>query len=89
MAYLIRKKSKDNVYIYLRNSTRANGRVQHEYIFSFGKMPDALDFLYSVSNGDTPFPLKLHEKGYEMKDVMEWIMTLETKRTATGRNFEV
>lgn len=87
--YLIRKRSKGNTYIYLRKSNRENGKVNHVYIYSFGKMPAALDHLYSIVNDDTPFPTVLKKEGYDIQNILEWIMTLETKRTKNGRDFNL
>lgn len=89
LGYLIRKKSKGNTYIYLRTSNRNNGVIEHEYIYSFGKMPIALNHLYSIVNDEIPFPCKLKEKGYEIRHLLDWIMTLETQKTMTGRDFSL
>ncbi len=85
--YLIRKKRKGNTYIYLRKSKRENGIVKHEYVYSFGKMPSALDHLYEIINDQSPFPHELKEEGYEIDNILEWIMTLETQKTKSGRDF--
>lgn len=87
--YLIRKKSKGNTYIYLRKSSRENGKVNHDYIYSFGKMPAALDHLYSIVNDNSPFPTALKNEGYDIQNILEWIMTLETKQTKNGRDFNL
>lgn len=89
LGYLIRKKSKGNTYIYLRTSKRESGVVQHEYIYSFGKMPNALNHLYSILNDEISFPDELKRRGYEIKHVLDWVMTLETKKTTTGRDFSI
>lgn len=89
LGYLIRKKSKGNTYIYLRRSKRENGIVKHEYIYSFGKMPSALNHLYSIANSEIDFPVELKQNGYEINHVFDWIMTLETERTIHGRDFSL
>lgn len=87
--YLIRKKSKGSTYIYLRKSKREDGKVNHNYIYSFGKMPAALDHLYSIINDKNPFPSKLKNEGYDIENILEWIMTLETNKTKNGRDFNL
>lgn len=89
LGYLIRKKSKGKTYIYLRTSKREQGVIKHEYIYSFGKMPNALNHLYSIANNELPFPDELKRKGCEIKHILDWIMTLETQRTTTGREFNI
>lgn len=85
--YLTRKRKKGRIYIYLRKSKRENGVVKHEYIYSFGKMPAALDYLYEIVNAKKPFPDELKDEGYEIDNILEWIMTLETQKTKSGRDF--
>ncbi|WP_186672941.1 hypothetical protein [Sporosarcina sp. BP05] len=69
--YLTRKKSKGNTYIYLRKSKRVEGEIKHDYIYSFGKMPAALNHMYSIVNDEIPFPSKLD--GYDIKQIFDWI----------------
>lgn len=83
--YLTKKKSKGNTYIYLRISKRVEGKVKHDYIYSFGKMPTALNHMYSIINEEIPFPSEL--KDYDIKHIMDWIWTIETGKTKNGREF--
>lgn len=89
IGYLIRKKSKGNTYIYLRQSKREGGEIKHDYIYSFGKMPAALDHLYSIVNEEIPFPNNLKSEGYDIQNVLDWIMTLEIQQTKNGRDFSL
>ena len=85
--YLSRKKRNNITYIYLRRSYRENGKIKHQYIYAFGKMPIALDNLYAITNNEQPFPLELEQAGFDISNVMDWIMTLETQITPYGRAF--
>lgn len=86
--YLTKKRVSDRVYIYLRKSLRVNGKVNHEYIYSFGSLPGALKKMYEIMESPNNFPAKLSDAGYELGDLLEWIMTLETRVTSNGRCFD-
>lgn len=85
--HLTRKKSRGQIYIYLRQSIREGKKTTNKNIYSFGKMPGALEFLYEVRDNYDLFPKELLEKGYTLNDLDEWILTLETQVTGTGRDF--
>lgn len=87
--YLIRKKSKGNWYIYLRRSNRIEGIVKHTYIYSFGKMPMALNKLYAILNNEQELPMELIEEGYTINHIIDWIITIETGVTKSGKPFEL
>ena len=86
--YLIRKKSKGNWYIYLRRSNRIEGIVKHTYIYSFGKMPMALDKLYAILNNQQELPTELLEEGYTINHILDWIITIEAGITKNGKSFQ-
>lgn len=85
--HLTRKKSRGHIYIYLRESFRVGKKTTNKNIYSFGKMPGALEFLYTVRDNYDLFPKELLDKGYNYDDLDEWILTLETQVTGTGRDF--
>lgn len=86
--YLSKKKSNGNTYIYLRRSYRENNKVKHEYIFSFGTTSNALEKMYWYRDHPEQFPKQLKDRGYGLGDLYDWIMTMETKVTSTGKKFE-
>ena len=86
--YLSKKKSNGNTYIYLRRSYREDNKVKHEYIYSFGSMPNALEKMFWLRDNPEQFPKELKERGYNLMDLDNWIMTIETRVTSTGRVFE-
>lgn len=89
IGYLTKKKSNGAFYIYLRRSYRKQNKVNHEYIFSFGKMPNALEHMYWIRDNPEKFPTELIERHFNLDDLQEWILTIETGVTSTGRNFGV
>ncbi|GAF66422.1 hypothetical protein BTS2_3323 [Bacillus sp. TS-2] len=89
VGYLSKKISKGKTYIYLRKSYREGKEVKNEYLYSFGPMPHALEKMYSIRGNPDTFPKELTNQDYDLLDLNEWILTLETKLTSTGRSFEV
>jgi len=87
--HLTRKKARGSIYIYLRESFRKGEKVTNKNIYSFGKMPEALESLYSFREDYSSFPSELLEEGYNLDDLDEWILTLETQVTGTGRDFKL
>lgn len=87
--YLSKKKSNGKIYIYLRRSYRENEQIKHEYIHGFGAMPDALENLYLLRENPENFPSELSKQNFDLADLNEWILTLETQVTSTGREFNL
>ena len=87
--YICRKRAKERTYIYLRRSYRENNKVKHEYVYSFGPMPDALEKMYWLRDNPEEFPEELKQRHFDLVDLYDWIMTMETKVTPTGRIFEI
>ncbi|WP_281203325.1 hypothetical protein [Cytobacillus kochii] len=86
--YLTKKVSKGRTYIYLRKSYRVDKKIKHKYLYSFGVMPEALEKMYKIRDNPQTFPKDLIDKGFELRDLYDWILTIETKVTSTGRRFE-
>lgn len=87
VGYLSQKKSNGKVYIYLRKSYREENKVKHEYIYSFGAMPNALEKMYTLRENPEDFPQDLRGRNYNLDDLDDWIMTIETRKTSRGRDF--
>ena len=51
-------------------------------------MPEALEKMYKIRDNPQTFPKDLIDKGFELRDLYDWILTIETKVTSTGRRFE-
>lgn len=89
VGYLTRKKAKDHTYIYLRKTFQEGGRVKNKNIYSFGRMPRALEEMYKLREEPENFPDELIKAGYNLDDLDEWIMTIETQITSSGRPFNL
>lgn len=93
IGFLTKNKARGHTYIYLRKSkqVRENGKeyIKKTNLFSFGKMPQALNLMYEWEQNPELFPQELKEQGYDLADLREWILTLETKVTSTGKKFEI
>lgn len=87
--YLTKKHAKGKVYLYLRRSYREKLKIQHEYIHSFGAMPKALEKMYWLRDNPESFPICLIKKGFDLTDLDNWILTVETNVTSTGREFKI
>ncbi|MBW7651333.1 hypothetical protein [Anoxybacillus sp. ST4] len=90
MAYLSQVKSNGRQYIYLciyvgsqEYSTRKERRV-----YSFGEARRALIRMKRWKRKFSEFPRELLDLGCGMKELEEWIQTLETGITKTGRYFQ-
>ncbi|KIQ93618.1 hypothetical protein LH47_02299 [Anoxybacillus thermarum] len=89
MAYLSQVKSNGKQYIYLcmyvgtqQYSTRKERRV-----YSFGESKKALIRMKRWKRKFSEFPRELLDLGCGMKELEEWIQTIETGVTKTGRKF--
>ncbi|AXM89719.1 hypothetical protein B379_11520 [Anoxybacillus ayderensis G10] len=87
--YLSQVKSNGKQYIYLcvytgaqQYSTRKERRV-----YSFGEAKKALIRMKRWKRKFSEFPSELRDLGCGMKDLEEWIQTIETGVTKTGRKF--
>ncbi|TKI45566.1 hypothetical protein [Bacillus mycoides] len=79
-------RSKGNLYVYLAKGIRIDGKKKTITIYSFGKILEALEKLYSWrENFEEMFPEELIELGYYYDDLDEWILTLETGYSKRGR----
>lgn len=89
VGYLSKKKVSNKTYIYIRKSFRENKKIKHEYIYSFGSMPGALEKMYWLRDHPELFPNELADRGFDFSDLYDWILTMETGVTSTGRDFNI
>jgi hypothetical protein len=87
--YLTRKKAKGQVYIYLRKTFSEGNKIRNQNIYSFGRMPGALESMYQLRENPDSFPEELLKAGYNLDDLDEWILTIETQVTSSGRSFKL
>jgi hypothetical protein len=84
--FLKNVKSKGKVYIYL--CAYNNLDQDKKILFSFGRIDKAKKDLHNWKNDFSQFPLVLSELGCTRGDLIEWIKTIETGITKTGKNFK-
>ncbi|NRD81065.1 hypothetical protein HPT25_27620 [Bacillus sp. BRMEA1] len=82
--------SKGHLYVYLAKGIKENGKKKTITTFGFGKMPLALEKLYSWRNEyETKFPQQLMDMGYNWNDLHDWILSIETGYSKTGRKLKI
>lgn len=87
--YLTRRKARGHTYIYLKKSKREGKKIKELNLYSFGKMPEAIERMYEIREKPEIFPDELKNLGFNLDHLDEWILTIETKTTSSGRPFDV
>lgn len=81
--------SKGNQYIYLYtycNQEEISSGKQS--IYGFGRKEQAIKKMRSWRNDFSQFPKELIEFGCTREDLIDWIRTMETGVTKTGKKFK-
>lgn len=86
MAFLSQIKSKGRRYIYLTEYVSGYNKGKGMHIYSFGTRDKALSDMRKWQKDFNTFPQYLLEKGYDKVDLYEWIQTLETGVSKTGKS---
>lgn len=90
--YLKTMTAKGNKYIYLycySNEIREeNPRNKEKRLYSFGRNDIALVRLKSWKKDFSSFPDDLKSLGCTKRDLIDWLRTLETGITKTGKRFK-
>ena|SRR5690625_5152041 len=73
----------------VKNETTGDRVVKKELLFSFGNYETSLENMRFWRENPAEFPEKLKKLGYDLNDLDDWILTLETKVTKTGRKFNI
>jgi hypothetical protein len=91
MAYLSQVKSNGKQYIYLCMyvGTQKYSTRKEQHVYSFGEARKALIRMKRWQRRFTEFPQELLDFGCGKKELEQWIRTLETGITPTGRRFKV
>ncbi|CAM3880707.1 hypothetical protein GCM10009865_54930 [Aeromicrobium ponti] len=87
--YLVKQKAKGKVYLMLKKTYRQGNKVSSQSLYSFGAMPDALEKMYWLRENPEEFPKELKEKGFDLADLYDWILTIETRQKKNGKPFDV
>jgi hypothetical protein len=90
--YLSTVKAKGNQYIYLCGYSRERKGSHYsknvETLFRFGRKEVAILKMYSWKENFSSFPVELKNIGCGRLDLEDWIKTLETGVTKTGKQFK-
>ncbi|QWH64111.1 hypothetical protein EXW39_28945 (plasmid) [Bacillus mycoides] len=71
--------AKEKRYVYLAVSEKRNKRVNTHILYKFGPMEKALESMYEMRDDfENNFPIELKEKGYDWRDINDWILSIET-----------
>lgn len=79
-------KSKGNVYIYLCAYSSLD--QDKKILFSFGRIDKAIRSMRQWKNNFRELPEELSKMGCCREDLLDWIRTLETGVTKTGKKFK-
>ena len=84
--YLKFVKSKGHLYIYLHG--RLQGEKVKKHLFKFGRSECALENLYCMREANR-LPNELAKMGFTFDDLDQWILTIETRVTPTGKKINI
>jgi hypothetical protein len=76
-------KAKGNIYVYL--CSYDSQEQDKKFLYGFGRLDKALKEMYRWKDNFFCFPISLLELGCKREDLLDWIKTLETGITKTGR----
>lgn len=82
--FISQKRAKGNLYIYLFEYSNT-GTYNTQSLYGFGRKEIALNNMRKWRKDFSLFPKELIEFGCTRKDLNEWIKTLETGVTKTGK----
>lgn len=87
LGYLSQVKVKGKRYIYLKEyQGKKNGKITEPRIYAFGHRSIALQRMKEWQKDFSTFPEYLKKLGYDENDLQDWINTLETGVSKTGRS---
>ncbi|PEK65938.1 hypothetical protein [Bacillus pseudomycoides] len=86
IGFLTFNRSKGKLYVYLTKAFRENGKKKNITLYKFGRLDIALENMYVWRDDfETKFPKELLNMEYDWNDLHEWILSLETGYSKTGR----
>ncbi|HHY22570.1 MAG TPA: hypothetical protein GX525_12005 [Bacilli bacterium] len=86
MAYLSQVMSKGRRYIYLTEYIGGKHSKTDIHVYGFGERSKALAEMQEWRRDFKRFPRELAAMGFGLRDLREWIETLETGVSKTGRS---
>lgn len=93
--YLSVVRSGNYKYIQLRqsvskkNEVRGSRTINKIIVYSFGNVKKAIEKLYDWRDNPKNFPQELKKRGYDLYDLDDWILTIETGISKTGRKIKI
>lgn len=79
--------SKGNQYIYLYEYCNSESKTKQS-LYGFGRKEVAIKNMRKWKREFSLFPQELRDFGCTMKDLNDWIRTMETGVTKTGKKFK-
>lgn len=80
-------KEKKYIYLYCYSKEKSH-RNKEKRLFSFGRNDIALEKFKKWRKDYSLFPEELKRLGCTKKDLIDWIVTIETGITKTGKQFK-
>jgi hypothetical protein len=77
VGFVVRVKSRNKYYYYLRKSFRDNQIPKNKNIYSFGNQQKAIDSIEEWISRPESFPGELKELGYDLKDAARWLQEIK------------
>lgn len=93
--YLSVVRSGQYKYLQLRQSVAkkddldGSRTINKKVVYSFGNTDRAIYKLYNWRDNPDKFPIELKKMGYDLCDLDDWILTIETGISKTGRKIKV
>jgi len=80
--------AKGKKYIYLYSYVGVDSReIKLKKLYAFGRSEIAINKMRDWKRDFSKFPVELKEIGCKKADLLEWIVTIETGVTKTGKAF--
>ena len=77
--------AKERRYVYLAVAEKKNKRVKTHIVYRFGPLETALETMYGMRDDfENCFPPELKDKGYDLEDLNDWILSIETGYSKYG-----
>jgi hypothetical protein len=83
-----RAKGKKYIYLYCYSKKEKNPKKREKKVYSFGRNDIALERFKRWRKDFSLFPEELKMLGCTQKDLIDWIVTVETGITKTGKQFK-
>lgn len=82
--------AKERRYVYLVVAEKKNKKVHTHMVYGFGPLEKALETMYEMRGDfENLFPLELKERGYDLEDINDWILSIETGYSKHGNKLVI